>query len=75
MKRIILFFAFVILASFFASAQNIDSSSEYVKSLTVIFDGSISEMQELEDTEGFNAWIKGQDPSYVRDMTLISWEY
>lgn len=38
----------------------------------VIFDGSIRDMQELKDTEGFNAWIKGQDPSYIRDMTLTS---
>lgn len=38
----------------------------------VIFDGSIRDMQELKETEGFNAWIKGHDPSYIKDMTPIS---
>ena len=38
----------------------------------VVFDGSIRDMQELKETEGFNAWIKGHDPSYIRDMTPIS---
>ncbi len=35
----------------------------------VIFYGSIRDMQELRDTEGFNAWVKGHDPSFIRDMT------
>jgi regulator of RNase E activity RraA len=35
----------------------------------VIFYGSIRDMQELKDTKGFNAWIKGHDPSYIKDMT------
>jgi regulator of RNase E activity RraA len=38
----------------------------------VIFNGSIRDMQELKDTEGFNAWVKGDDPSYIKDMTPIS---
>src|SRR5690554_1466139 len=38
----------------------------------VIFYGSVRDMQELKDTEGFNAWIKGQDPSYIKDMTPTS---
>lgn len=38
----------------------------------VIFNGSIRDMQELKDTEGFNAWVKGHDPSYIKDMTPIS---
>ncbi|WP_257659271.1 RraA family protein [Parapedobacter lycopersici] len=38
----------------------------------VVFDGSIRDMQELKETEGFNAWIKGHDPSYIKDMTPIS---
>lgn len=38
----------------------------------VIFYGSIRDMQELKETEGFNAWIKGHDPSFIRDMTLTS---
>lgn len=38
----------------------------------VVFNGSVRDMQELKDTEGFNAWIKGHDPSYIRDMTPTS---
>ncbi len=35
----------------------------------VIFYGAIRDMQELKDTKGFNAWVKGHDPSYIKDMT------
>jgi regulator of RNase E activity RraA len=35
----------------------------------VIFYGSVRDMQELKDTKGFNAWVKGHHPSYIRDMT------
>lgn len=38
----------------------------------VVFFGSIRDMQELKDTKGFNAWIKGNDPSYIQDMTPVS---
>src|SRR3954466_1660794 len=38
----------------------------------VIFYGSIRDMQELKETQGFNAWIKGSDPSYIKDMTPTS---
>lgn len=38
----------------------------------VIFYGSIRDMQELKDTKGFNAWMKGNDPSYIKDMTPTS---
>jgi len=38
----------------------------------VIFYGSIRDMQELKETDGFNAWIKGHHPSYIRDMTPTS---
>ena len=38
----------------------------------VIFYGSIRDMQELRETKGFNAWIKGSDPSYIKDMTPTS---
>lgn len=38
----------------------------------VIFNGSIRDMQELKETEGFNAWVKGHDPSYIKDMTPTS---
>lgn len=38
----------------------------------VIFYGSVRDMQELRDTKGFNAWVKGHDPSYIKDMTPTS---
>ncbi|HQJ20537.1 MAG TPA: hypothetical protein PLQ61_05015 [Bacteroidales bacterium] len=38
----------------------------------VVFYGSIRDMQELKETKGFNAWIRGHDPSFIRDMTLTS---
>ena len=38
----------------------------------IVFYGSIRDMQELKDTKGFNAWIKGHDPSYIKDMTPTS---
>lgn len=38
----------------------------------VIFYGSVRDMQELRATEGFNGWIKGHDPSAIKDMTPTS---
>jgi regulator of RNase E activity RraA len=38
----------------------------------VIFNGSIRDMEELKNTHGFNAWIKGHHPSYIRDMTPVA---
>ena len=38
----------------------------------VVFYGSIRDMQELKETEGFNAWIKGHHPSAIRDMVPSS---
>jgi len=38
----------------------------------VIFYGSVRDMQELKDTRGFNAWVKGHDPSFIKDMTPTS---
>ena len=35
----------------------------------VIFYGSVRDMEELKDTKGFNAWVKGHHPSYIKDMT------
>src|SRR5215210_5092457 len=44
----------------------------YGKIKDVIFYGSVRDMQELRDTKGFNAWVKGHDPSYIKDMTPTS---
>src|SRR5688500_5210611 len=38
----------------------------------VIFYGSVRDMQELKSTEGFNAWVKGHDPSAIKNMTPTS---
>lgn len=36
----------------------------------VIFFGSVRDTEGLEQIEGFNAWIKGYDPSYIQEMML-----
>lgn len=38
----------------------------------VIFYGSVRDQEGLSEIEGFNAWIKGQDPSFIREMMLTS---
>lgn len=38
----------------------------------VIFYGSVRDVEGLERIEGFNAWIKGSDPSYIQQMMLGS---
>jgi regulator of RNase E activity RraA len=38
----------------------------------VIFYGSVRDIEGLEAIEGFNAWIKGSDPSYIQQMMLAS---
>lgn len=36
----------------------------------VVFDGSVRDLEGLEDLAGFNAWVRGWHPSFIRDMTL-----
>jgi 4-hydroxy-4-methyl-2-oxoglutarate aldolase len=36
----------------------------------VIFYGSVRDVEGLEDINGFNAWMKGSDPSYIQQMML-----
>ncbi|MFC4870756.1 RraA family protein [Negadavirga shengliensis] len=38
----------------------------------VVFYGSIRDMQELKETEGFNAWVKGHHPSAIKDLVPTS---
>lgn len=38
----------------------------------VIFYGSVRDQEGLEEIEGFNAWIKGSDPSAITRMMLTS---
>jgi regulator of RNase E activity RraA len=48
-------------------------NSIYAKSQRgVIFYGSVRDQEGLEQIKGFNAWIKGQDPSYINQMMLTS---
>ncbi|MFT3748904.1 MAG: RraA family protein [Agriterribacter sp.] len=46
-------------------------NSIYAKSKRgVIFFGSVRDVEGLSQIRGFNAWIKGQDPSYIQQMML-----
>lgn len=36
----------------------------------VIFWGAVRDMDGLSQIKGFNVWAKGQDPSYIMEMTL-----
>ncbi len=48
-------------------------NSIYAKSHRgVIFYGSVRDQEGLSEIKGFNGWIKGQDPSFIKDMTLAS---
>jgi regulator of RNase E activity RraA len=38
----------------------------------VIFNGSVRDEQGLSEIEGFNAWMKGSDPSYIKGMMLTT---
>lgn len=38
----------------------------------VIFYGSVRDEAGLSEINGFNGWIKGVDPSYIKDMMLTS---
>jgi 4-hydroxy-4-methyl-2-oxoglutarate aldolase len=48
-------------------------NSIYAKSQRgVIFYGSVRDQEGLAEIKGFNAWMKGQDPSYIKEMMLTS---
>jgi len=38
----------------------------------VIFNGSVRDLEGLSEIKGFNGWIRGQDPSYITQMSLVS---
>ena len=38
----------------------------------VIFYGSVRDVAGLREIEGFNGWVKGQDPSYIDQVMLTS---
>ena len=37
----------------------------------VVFDGSVRDLEGLEEIEGFNAFVRGWDPTAIRDMMLM----
>ncbi|SDM35765.1 Regulator of RNase E activity RraA [Catalinimonas alkaloidigena] len=46
-------------------------NSIYAKSKNgVVFYGSVRDIEGLEKIEGFNAFVKGYDPSYIQEMML-----
>jgi 4-hydroxy-4-methyl-2-oxoglutarate aldolase len=38
----------------------------------VIFDAGVRDLEGLEGIKGFNAWYKGADPSYLRDVMMTA---
>ncbi|MEH6681094.1 MAG: RraA family protein [Sediminicola sp.] len=45
----------------------------YANSLNgVIFDGGVRDLKGLENIDGFNAWFRGDDPSYLQNQMLTS---
>lgn len=38
----------------------------------VVFNGSVRDVEGLSEIEGFNFWIRGSDPSAIRDMMVES---
>ncbi len=38
----------------------------------VVFNGSVRDVEGLSEIEGFNAWIRGSDPSAIRQMMISS---
>lgn len=48
-------------------------NSIYAKSKRgFIFNGSVRDQEGLSEIEGANGWFKGQDPSYIQQMSLVS---
>ncbi len=47
-------------------------NSIYAKSGNgVVFDGSLRDLEGLEEIEGFNAFVRGWDPTAIREMMLL----
>lgn len=38
----------------------------------VIFDGGVRDLEGIEEIKGFNAWHKGADPSFLREVMLTA---
>nr|WP_214460521.1 RraA family protein [Flavihumibacter fluvii] len=51
-------------------------NSIYTKSRTgVVFDGGVRDLEGLEEIEGFVGFVRGVDPSYIKDMILTGINY
>jgi regulator of RNase E activity RraA len=47
-------------------------NSIYAKSKNgVVFDGSARDLEGLQEIEGFNAFVRGFDPSFILDITMM----
>ena len=38
----------------------------------VIFDGGVRDLEGIEEIKGFNAWFRGADPSFLREVMLTA---
>lgn len=48
------------------------ANSIYAKSQCgVVFDGSARDLEGIEKVEGFNAYVRGFDPSFIKDLTMM----
>ncbi len=51
-------------------------NSIYAKSKTgVVFDGSVRDLEGLEAIEGFTGFVRGFDPSFIKDMLMTGINY
>ncbi|PQA54094.1 RraA family protein [Siphonobacter curvatus] len=51
-------------------------NSIYAKSKTgVVFDGSVRDLEGLEEIEGFTGFVRGFDPSFIKDMLMTGINY
>jgi len=41
----------------------------------IIFDGGVRDLKGLRDIKGFNGWIRGDDPSFIKEQMLTSINY
>jgi regulator of RNase E activity RraA len=52
--------------------DNLGNSIHAKSNNGVIFYGSVRDQEGLSKIKGFNGWIKGQHPSFIKDMMLTS---
>lgn len=51
-------------------------NSIYAKSKTgVVFDGSVRDLEGLEEINGFTGFVRGFDPSFIKDMLMTGINY